>query len=153
MIIDSGSCTNVESTEMVTKLGLKTEKHSKAYNVHYLQDSGGMKITHQCLVSFSLGKTYCDELWHDVMKMSAFHLLLGRLWMFDRRVQHDGYDNAYSFTKDGHKIVLKPMHVGDFAKRPKPERVIDDEEWSCRPYWQKKTCPFCHSQIEAHGGG
>ena len=75
-----------------------------------------MKITHWCLVSFSIGKTYCDELWCDVMKMSACHLLLGRPWMFDQRVTHDGYHNIYSFIKDRHKIVLKPMHLVEFTK-------------------------------------
>ena len=62
MIIDSGSCTNVVFEEMVTKLGLKTKKHPKLYNIHWLQDDGGMKITHRCLVSFFIGKTYYDEL-------------------------------------------------------------------------------------------
>ena len=69
-----------------------------------------MKITRHCLVSFSIGKTYCDELWCDVMKMSACHLLLGRPWMFDRHVQYDGYHNTYSFTNDGYKVALKSMH-------------------------------------------
>ena len=78
MIVDSGSCTNVVSEEMVTKLGLKTEKHPKPYNIHWLQDGRDVKITHRCLVSFSIGKTYYDELWSDVMKISTFHLLLGR---------------------------------------------------------------------------
>ena len=107
MIVDSGSCTNVESEEMVTKLGLKTKKYPKPYNIHWLQDGGGMKITHRCLVSFSIGKTYCDELWCDVMKMSACHILLGRLCMFDWHVQHDRYHNTYSFTKDRCKIVFE----------------------------------------------
>ena len=26
-------------------------------------------------------------------------------------------------TKDGYKVVLKPMHLEEFAKKPKPERV------------------------------
>ena len=43
--------------------------------------------------------------------------------MFDRRVLHDGYHNTYFFTKDGYKVVLKPMHPEEFAKKPKPERV------------------------------
>ena len=106
VIVDSGSRTNIAFEEMVTKLGLKTEKHPKPYNIYWLQDGGGMKITHCCLVPFSSGKTYYDELWCDVMKMSACHLSLGRSWMFDRRVQHDGYHNTYSFMKDGHKVVL-----------------------------------------------
>ena len=59
VIVDSGRCTNVVSEEMVTKLGLRTEKHPKPYNIHWLQDGEGMKITHRSLVSFSIGKTYC----------------------------------------------------------------------------------------------
>ena len=81
-----------------------------------------MKIIHSCLVSFSINKTYCDELWCHVMKMSACYLLLGRQWMFDQLVQHNGYHNNYSFTKDGDKVVWKPMHLKEFAKKPKPER-------------------------------
>ena len=43
--------------------------------------------------------------------------------MFDWRVQHDGYHNTYSFTKDGYKVVMKTMHPEEFSKRPKPKRV------------------------------
>ena len=124
MTVDSGSYTNVVSEKMVMKLGLNTEKHPKPCNIHWLQDGGGMKITHRCFFFFfSIGKTYCDELWCDVMKMSACHLLLGRLWMFDPRVQQDGYHNTYSFIKDGYKIVLKPRRREEFAKKPKPEQL------------------------------
>ena len=45
VIVDSGSCTNAVSEEMVTKLGLKTKRHPKQYNNRWLQDGGGMKIT------------------------------------------------------------------------------------------------------------
>ena len=66
VIFDSGSCTNVISKEMVTILGLKTQTYPKLYNIHWLQDGGGMKITKHCLVPFSIGKTYYDEIWCDV---------------------------------------------------------------------------------------
>ena len=36
MIVHSGSCTNVMPEQMVTKLGLKIEKHPKPYNIHQL---------------------------------------------------------------------------------------------------------------------
>ena len=104
---------------MVMKLGLKTEKHPKPYNIDWLQDGGSMEITHRCLVPFSISKTYYDELCCDVMKMSACYLLLGRPWMFDKQVKHDGYHNTYSFTKNGHKVVLRPIRHREFAKRPK----------------------------------
>ncbi|XP_042387783.1 uncharacterized protein LOC121979864 [Zingiber officinale] len=40
--------------------------------------------------------------------MDAYHLLLGRLWQYDRRVHHDGRANIYSFVFEGIKIVLLP---------------------------------------------
>ena len=36
MIIDSGSCTNIVSEEMVTQLGLRNEKYPQPYNIHWL---------------------------------------------------------------------------------------------------------------------
>ena len=64
-----------------------------------------------------IGKIYNDEILSDVMKMDACHLLLGRPWEYDRRVQHDGYLNTYSFMMDGHKVTLKPLHPEELAKR------------------------------------
>ena len=62
----------------MTKLGLKTERHPKPYDIRWLQDGGGMEITKRCLVHFSIGNIYNDEIWCDAMKMDACHLLLGR---------------------------------------------------------------------------
>jgi len=41
--------------------------------------------------------------------MDACHLLLRRLWQYDRQAQYDGYANTYSFTKDGVKVKLAPL--------------------------------------------
>ncbi|XP_060177885.1 uncharacterized protein LOC132607824 [Lycium barbarum] len=120
VIIDGGSCTNAVSEEMVTKLGLKTEKHPKPCNIKWLQDGGGMKVTKRCLVSFSIGKIYIDQIWCDVMSMDACHLLLRRPWQYDRRAYHDGYLNTYSFIVDGRKITLKPLHPRELNKKTKP---------------------------------
>ena len=38
-------------------------------------------------------------------------------------MQHDGYLNTYSFTKDGHKVTLKPLLPNELAKRNK---VVQD---------------------------
>ncbi|XP_074570594.1 uncharacterized protein LOC141827268 [Curcuma longa] len=85
IIIDSGSCTNVVAEEMVTKLKLKTEPHPHPYKIQWFQKESGLKVTRKCLVSFSIGKTYKDEVWCDVVPMDACHLLLGRPWQYDRR--------------------------------------------------------------------
>lgn len=61
------------------------------------------------MFSFSREKTYEEELWCDVIPMDACHVLLGRSWMFDRRVNHDGYKNTYSFTMNQKKTTITPL--------------------------------------------
>ncbi|GKF43901.1 hypothetical protein Tco_0130453 [Tanacetum coccineum] len=41
--------------------------------------------------------------------MDATHILLGRPWQFDRKTKHDGFQNTYSFKKDGMNITLVPL--------------------------------------------
>ena len=92
VIIDGGSCTNVASTTMVDKLGMLTCKHPRPYKLQWLNDSGEVRVNKQVLVSFSIGK------YEDVVPMQVGHLLLGRPWQFDRKVQHDDFTNKYSFV-------------------------------------------------------
>jgi len=40
--------------------------------------------------------------------MNACHLLIGHTWQYDRKVQHYGFKNTYSFVKDGIKVILGP---------------------------------------------
>ena len=62
----------------------------------------------QVLVAFSIGK-YEDEVLCDVVPMQAGHLLLGRPWQFDRKVQHDGFTNKYSFVHNQRTVTLVPL--------------------------------------------
>lgn len=71
VIIDSGSCTNVVSEEMVSKLGLKTEPHPNPYKIQWFKNGNGVSVSKRCLVSLSIGKSYEDQ-------KDACHLLLGR---------------------------------------------------------------------------
>ncbi|XP_042416946.1 uncharacterized protein LOC122005804 [Zingiber officinale] len=108
VIIDGGSCENVVATTMVDKLKLKTEDHPQPYKLSWLHKGNELKVTQRCLIQFSIGNKYQDEVWCDVIPMDACHLLLGRLWQFDRKTHHDGFKNTYSFVKDGEKIILGP---------------------------------------------
>lgn len=49
--------------------------------------------------------------------MDACHILLGRLWRFDREATHRGKDNTYSFEFKGRTITLLPS----------PEQQLTDE--------------------------
>ncbi|XP_021995301.2 uncharacterized protein LOC110892449 [Helianthus annuus] len=109
VIIDGGSCTNVASQTLVTKLRLPTEPHPSPYVIQWLNQGKGIQVADRVLISLSIGKSYCDNIWCDVLPMDACHLLLGRPWQFDRRVVHDGYRNTYSFTFKDKKITLTPL--------------------------------------------
>ncbi|KAE8696147.1 putative CCCH-type zinc finger family protein [Hibiscus syriacus] len=112
MIIDSGSCENVVSEEVVQKLQLKTDRHPKPYKLSWLNKDSEVTVDRRCLVSFSIGRKYFDNAWCDVVSMDACHILLGRPWQYDRSVIHDGRKNTYSLSIKGKKIVLAPRREG-----------------------------------------
>lgn len=127
LIIDGGSCTNVASSQMVEKLNLKPTAHPHPYNIQWLNQGKGLQVSSRCLIAFSIGKNYFDEIWCDIIPMDACHILLGRPWMFDRRVMHSGYLNTYIFSKDGKKITLAPLSPLQLVKN-KPQKNPDQTE-------------------------
>nr|GEY01488.1 hypothetical protein [Tanacetum cinerariifolium] len=120
VIIDGGNCKNMVSTTMVEKLGLPIQNHPDPYQFTWLKKGNLVKVTHRCLVHFSVGNKYTDELWCEVIPMDASHILLGCPWLYDRRVKHDGYRNTYIFKKDGVSITFARLNPKDAP----PDRVL-----------------------------
>lgn len=77
VIIDSGSTKNLVSEEMVVKLELKRLEHPCPYKVSWLQDDQKIEVKEQCLVNFNIG-SFRDEVFYDIVSMSAYHVLLGK---------------------------------------------------------------------------
>ena len=59
-------------------------------------------------MKFNIG-SYHDEVFCDIIPMDICHMLMGRLWQFDRHVVHDERENTYTLTKDGVKHKLNPL--------------------------------------------
>ena len=71
----------------------------------------------QVLVSFSIGK-YHDEVLCVIVPMYASHILLGMPWPLDRRANHDGFKNRFSFTMNNKLVTLVPLT---------PKQVYEDQ--------------------------
>ena len=87
---------NIASTLMVEKLALPLLAHPRPYKLQWMNNDGVLNVTQQVLLQFNIGK-YDDEVVCAVVPMDFAHMLLGRPWLFDRQVKHDGYTNKYSF--------------------------------------------------------
>ncbi|KAK9750043.1 hypothetical protein RND81_02G169300 [Saponaria officinalis] len=87
---------------------IPTKDHPKPYRLHWLDGNNGVMVKKQALISLQLGP-YEDEILCDVIPMNACHILLGRPWQYDRKVEHDGRSNIYVISKGKAKYHLKPL--------------------------------------------
>ncbi|KAK1607300.1 hypothetical protein QYE76_030973 [Lolium multiflorum] len=69
VIIDGGSCRNLASKELCTKLKLKYLPHPHPYYIQWLSDNGEMKVNHMVRVEFEIGP-YKDCIDFDVVPMT-----------------------------------------------------------------------------------
>lgn len=127
MIIDGGSCCNIASTELISKLQITTFYHHRPYKLHWMNDCGELKVNKQAKVTITLGH-YEDTILCDIVPMQACHILLGRPWQYDRRVVHDGYTNRFSFTFKVKNIVLKPMSSMQIDEAYEKKKEKDKEQ-------------------------
>jgi hypothetical protein len=54
--------------------------------------------------------------------MDVCHILLGRLWKYDRNVIHDGRKNTYNLEKNGRTHMLLP--IKDKETRPDVSNIV-----------------------------
>ena len=82
LIINSGSCENIISKEVVKLLNLPIEKHPNPYTIGWIKTAEKIEVNERCKVPFFIGK-YQDEVYCDVVDMDACQLLSGRPWQYD----------------------------------------------------------------------
>ncbi|XP_043694352.1 uncharacterized protein LOC122645071 [Telopea speciosissima] len=84
IIVDSGSCVNFVSEDLVQKANLKFEKHPMPYKVSLL-NGNKLDVNKRCCVPLQAQK-YSEEIWCDIIPMRMIDVLLGRPWLYDNDV-------------------------------------------------------------------
>jgi hypothetical protein len=51
-------------------------------------------------------------------------MLLCRPWQYDKKFQHNGFKNTYSFVKDGVNVILDPSKSRLIPKPSKGEKTF-----------------------------
>jgi hypothetical protein len=98
------------------EVGLNMEKHPTPYHLEWLKKGNEVIVSKCCLANFSIGTKCKDNTWCDLVAMDVCHLLLGRLWQYDRNAHHDKRKNTYSILVDNVKLTLLP----NLRDGPKP---------------------------------
>ncbi|XP_071688732.1 uncharacterized protein [Rutidosis leptorrhynchoides] len=101
---------------MVENLELVSKKYPHPYKLQWLNQGNEVKVTRQVIVPFSIGSVYQDEITCDVIAMELCHLLLGRPWLFDKYVYHNGHQNTYSLYLNGKKITLTSLKPSEIPR-------------------------------------
>lgn len=109
-------------------LGKVDSNHPHPYKLSWLNDCGEISVRKQVLVSFTIGG-YKDKILCDIGPMHASHILLGRLWQYDRKVTYDGYLNRYSFRLNGKSFELHALP---------PYKVLEDQAMMHRARSERK---------------
>jgi len=106
--MDRESCFNCCSTRVVEKLNLAMLPHPKAYKLHCLNEDGDFIVKNQVRIQFSIGN-YNDEVLCDIVRMNNYHILLGRLWHFERQAIHKGLSNKITLYQKKKKFIFHPL--------------------------------------------
>ena len=94
--------------KLIDNLQVFTKVHPNPYTLQWLKQGSEVNVSKQALIYFSI-RPYCGEVLCDVFPMDASHIFLGRPWLFDNQVIHDGHVNIYTFKFKGRNLTLAPF--------------------------------------------
>ena len=119
MVIDGGSAMNVVVEAAIERCHLKVKPHPHPFKVAWVNKTH-LTVTHRCKIPIQIG-SYKDEVLCDVLPMDVAHILLGRPWLYDRNVSHNGRENTYTFRYMNKNITLNPCRPRELLSSPGPK--------------------------------
>ena len=137
-IIDEDGSLNIALQELVEKLNLKIGKYPNPFWVAWINNTS-ILVSFCCLVTFLFGKDF-EECMVWVLLMKVSHILLGRPWFFDRRVQYDGFENTYTLIHNELNKILSSMKEVLLVKKPEEtqQKKVLTMHWFEKERWKLK---------------
>ncbi|KAK1694226.1 hypothetical protein QYE76_010923 [Lolium multiflorum] len=139
VIIDGGSCRNLASKELCTKLKLKYHPHP--YYIQWLSDNGEMKVNHMVRVEFAIGP-YKDCIDFDVVPMTELATCFRRRYPEDYHHCEESHAGGLMGHFGREKTLLM---LADHFYWPKMRRDVDRYVRRCI------TCNKSKSKLKPHG--
>ena len=120
-VVDNSSQKNLISVEVVKRLEIPTTAHLQPYNIGWLSQGRGIRITQQFLLPYGI-KPFKDEVLCDVTPLEVCDVLLGQPYMWKRHVVYESWPRSVIVTLEG-KIYRIPGIVA-------PKKVSQDRKIS-----------------------
>jgi len=83
--------------------------HLTPYSLQWLKQGTKLTVFKQALIAFFGWSINYSEVLCNVLHMDVCHLLLGKPWVLDNHVIHDGHANTYAFKHNGRSLALTPL--------------------------------------------
>ena len=108
-VVDSGIQKNLISAEVVKRLQLSTTPHPQPYNIGWLIQAQGIRITQKCLLPYGI-KPFKYEVLCDVAPLEICDVLLGQPYMWKCHVVYESRPRSVIVTLGG-KLYRIPETV------------------------------------------
>ena len=108
---DLSSQENLISEYLVKKLGLWIKPHSKPYPLRWVCDKEKLHVTKQGRARFVIASKLVDEVDIDIVPLDICGILLGSLYLYDKKVVFFRHENKYHLTRDDVEYIVRAPHA------------------------------------------
>ena len=105
-IVDSGSQKNLNSAEVVKRLGLPTTAHPQPYTIGWLHQGRDLRVSQQCRLPYNI-KPFTDEVLCDIAPLEVCVVLLGQPYLWKQHAVYESRPRAVIVTL-GNKLYRIP---------------------------------------------
>jgi hypothetical protein len=86
---------------------LETIPHPKPYPLGWICDNAKLQVTRRCKLRFAITATFIDEVELDVIPLDICGIVLGSLYLYDRKAIFHRHENKYHLFKDGVEYIVR----------------------------------------------